>query len=261
MSEWIALMAVGMLAGVASGMFGIGGGVIIVPALLLFGLAQFPTQATGTSLAALLPPVSAVAVWSYHRKQLIHWQSAVLIALGLLVGAVGGAQIAVSIQPQLLLRLYGVFLFYIGWRMAEPLQRWRTPNAHGTQVTDDSTLPTPNPLAVACLGLFAGVFSGMFGIGGGAVIVPILVAGLGFHPKQAIATSLGALIFPVGVGGVWVYYQNGDLQLLTALWVAAGLVMGAGLGARITISLPSNTIKRLYGGFALVMAVRYLLTA
>jgi hypothetical protein len=249
---WFGLLVMGTLAGVASGMFGIGGGVIIVPALMLLGFSQI--VANGTSLAALLLPVGVFGALSYHRNGLMRWRAALIIAAGLFFGGWVGARIANSIDPTLLLRLYGAFLLYVGWRMAAPLQFFglREP------VQDHEGEPRDNLALIVALGLLAGVASGMFGIGGGAVIVPVLVTFLNFPQKVAVATSLGALLPPVGGLGALEYYKQGNLELGAALPVALGLLIGAWFGARITIGLPSLTVKRLYGVFLLVIGLRFL---
>lgn len=256
----IALILLGVVAGVASGMFGIGGGVIIVPALMALGFSQ--VQANGTSLAALLLPVAIFGVLSYHRNGMIRWRVALMMSAGLLVGGYVGARIANSINAGLLLRLYGLFLIYVGWRMVMPIVWWRTwrgnlppapPEAESTRERE-----VRGVLPVASMALVAGVASGMFGIGGGAIIVPILVTFMGYGQKVAVATSLGALMPPVGLLAAWEYYRNGQLALGAAVPVAAGLVIGAWFGARLTISLPSETVKRLYGIFLLVIALRFL---
>ncbi|MBZ0289332.1 MAG: sulfite exporter TauE/SafE family protein [Anaerolineae bacterium] len=108
------------------------------------------------------------------------------------------------------------------------------------------------------LGLGAGVLSGMFGIGGGVIIVPALVALLHFDQKQAVGTSLAALLLPVSLGAVISYYQSGLLDLVVAVLVALGLVGGAFAGAKIALSLPSVTVKRLYGIFLLFVALRFI---
>ena len=109
------------------------------------------------------------------------------------------------------------------------------------------------------LGLVAGVFSGMFGIGGGLVIVPALVLGFGLDQKVATGTSLFALIWPVGLLGVLEFWRNGKLRADYGAWIAVGLFFGAYFGARITIALPPATLKRLYGIFLLIAGVYYLL--
>jgi len=107
-------------------------------------------------------------------------------------------------------------------------------------------------------GLVAGIASGMFGIGGGVIIVPILAGLLHFDQKRAVGTSLAALLPPVGIGGIIAYYQAGHIQISTALTIAAGLVFGALIGARIALGLPSATVKRLYGVFLLVISLRFI---
>jgi uncharacterized protein len=251
---FLGLLVMGTVAGVAAGMFGIGGGVLIVPALMLLGFTQ--VEANGTSLAALLLPVGAFGALAYHRENMIRWRASMIIAGGLLIGGYFGARVATRLDPTILLRLYGLFLLYVGWRMATPLQLMGVRQA---PVDDPATAPPDSLPPIIALGLLAGVASGMFGIGGGAVIVPILVTFLRFPQKVAVATSLGALLPPVGALAALEYYSQGQLVLSSALPVALGLLIGAWFGARITIGLPSGTVKRLYGAFLLVIGVRFLL--
>ena len=99
----------------------------------------------------------------------------------------------------------------------------------------------------------------MFGIGGGAVIVPALVGLLRFDQHLAVGTSLAALLFPVGLGSVAIYYTNGDLRIETAILVAVGLVIGALGGARIALGLPAKRVKQMYGVFLMILAWRFIL--
>lgn len=261
----LALLLLGVAAGILSGMFGIGGGVVIVPALtLLFLFGQ--KEATGTSLAVLLFPVSFFAVLAYYRKKMLNIRIAALIAAGLVIGAVGGAQIALSIPDTALKQLYGVFLIYIGWRFAEPRKVWaertakNTENAKGNKTEN----PTSQELdgiwyVMLGVGLIAGVASGLFGIGGGLVIVPILVGLLHYDQKRAVGTSLAALLPPVGLGGVLSYYDAGKIDIPTAGLIAIGLIFGAFAGAKIALGLPSSTIKRMYGVFLIVISFKFIL--
>ena len=109
------------------------------------------------------------------------------------------------------------------------------------------------------IGVIAGVFAGMFGIGGGLIIVPALIFLLGLKELEAIGTSLAALIPPVGLLGAAEYYRNGYMNLRYAGLVALGLFVGAYFGARIMVSLPPEVIRRLYGIFLLAIAARMLL--
>ena len=107
-TAWFGILIIGALAGVLSGMFGIGGGVVIVPALIIF-LGFTTTQATSTSLTALLMPVAIFAVLQYHRQKLIDIRAAALIAIGLLITSWVGADIAIKLPAQTLKQVYGVF--------------------------------------------------------------------------------------------------------------------------------------------------------
>ncbi|MFB3779135.1 MAG: sulfite exporter TauE/SafE family protein [Bryobacteraceae bacterium] len=110
------LLAIGLVAGVFAGMFGIGGGLIIVPALL-FLVKLKEVEAIGTSLAALIPPVGLLGAAEYYRNGFINIRYAGLVALGLFVGAYFGARIMVTLPPELIRRLYGIFLLVIAARM------------------------------------------------------------------------------------------------------------------------------------------------
>lgn len=106
----------GLLAGVFSGVLGIGGGLIIVPVLLyVFKLPIL--DATGTSLAALIPPVGLLGAMEYYRTGHIHIAFAGLIALGLFVGSYFGARMVSGLSPELVHRIYGAFLLLVGVRM------------------------------------------------------------------------------------------------------------------------------------------------
>ena len=108
---------VGLLSGALSGAFGIGGGTIMVPALvLLFGMTQH--QAQGTSLAVMLPPVFILAVWRYYQEGHVHVQTATFIALGFIFGALLGAHLIQNIPDAGLKRAFGIFLVLVGLKMA-----------------------------------------------------------------------------------------------------------------------------------------------
>jgi len=112
----ILFIAVGLAAGVLAGMFGIGGGIVIGPALIL--LAKFqPQLATGTSLGALLLPVGALGAWEYYRRGNLNITAALWIALGLFVGAWFGARIAQSLSGPQLQKAFAVFLVLIAIRV------------------------------------------------------------------------------------------------------------------------------------------------
>ena len=106
------------------------------------------------------------------------------------------------------------------------------------------------------IGLGAGVLSGLFGIGGGIVIVPALLFFAKVSPSTATGTSLGALLLPVGALGAWEYWRNGHLNVRASLLIALGLFFGAWFGARLNQTLTPMQAKRTFAVFLVVVAVR-----
>jgi uncharacterized membrane protein YfcA len=110
---------------------------------------------------------------------------------------------------------------------------------------------------VLLLGGAAGILSGMFGIGGGLVIVPMLIIIFKFDPKTAIGTSLFALLLPTGLLGALEYWRRGELRMLHGALIALGLFCGAYVGARVTGLMSAAMMKRAYGVFLVIVAVYF----
>ncbi len=256
-ANWIALLILGAAAGILSGMFGIGGGTVIVP--ILVALYGFDLQsAVGTSLGALLMPVGIFAVIAYYRAGKFKLRTAAWVAFGLIFGSWIGAKLAFGLPVKTVQILYGIFLLYASWRFTEP-RKWLAEIRHGAPPAPPATDATDASwYLLLVVGLVAGVASGLFGIGGGIVIVPALVGLLHFDQKVAVGTSLGALLLPVSLPAAITYYNEGKLVLLTSAMVAIGLIFGAFGGAKIALGLPSSTVKRLYGIFLLFIGLRFI---
>lgn len=114
-------------------------------------------------------------------------------------------------------------------------------------------------ISLLAIGLVAGVLGGMFGIGGGLVIVPALVFLLKMKQFDALGTSLAALIPPVGLLGAFEYYQNGHMNLKYAILIAVGLFVGFYFGAKITLGLSPDTARKAYAVFLVLVATKMLL--
>jgi uncharacterized protein len=106
------------------------------------------------------------------------------------------------------------------------------------------------------IGLGAGVLSGLFGIGGGIVIVPALMYFAKYQPQMATGTSLAALILPVGLLGAITYYRAGHIDVRSSLLIAAGLFVGAFFGARIAQSLSPVMLRKLFAVFLVLVAIQ-----
>jgi uncharacterized membrane protein YfcA len=114
--QLLILIFIGLLAGLLSGMFGIGGAIIVIPALVfILGLSQH--QAQGTSLAFMLPPVGILATWNYWKEGYVNWKFALILSLTFFVGAYLGSQFSVNVSDKLLRRIFGGLLMLIAVKM------------------------------------------------------------------------------------------------------------------------------------------------
>ena len=116
MTDILLYLLLGLVAGILSGLIGIGGGIIIVPALVfLFGLTQ--QQAQGTTLALLVPPIGLLAAWTYYQKDLVDIRIAIFVCAGFVLGGLLGAKFAVGLSNYTLQKIFGIILLLISIRM------------------------------------------------------------------------------------------------------------------------------------------------
>ena len=106
-------------------------------------------------------------------------------------------------------------------------------------------------------GVVMGILSGMLGVGGGIILVPALIFLMKVEPHRAIGISL-AVIIPTALSGAFKHYRNGNVDLRIAILVAVGAIAGAYLGATIANTLPGGTLKKIFGGFLIVMGFNML---
>lgn len=114
-------------------------------------------------------------------------------------------------------------------------------------------------LLLIILGLIAGVFSGLIGIGGGVIIVPILMFLFHFSQKQAQGTTLALLVPPIGILAAFTYYKAGYVDVKAALFIILGFVIGGLLGARYAVHLPSVVLSRAFGVVLVILGLKLLI--
>lgn len=255
----VACAGIGAVAGFLAGLLGIGGGVVIVPALLLVfdavGITEGAARlAVGTSLATIIV-TSLAAARAQIRRGAVQWQIVRTWTPALLVGSLASGPIATHLPAGALPWFIGVFLLLVACIM---LAQWR-PAPHRTLPTGAANL---------LLGGTAGVVSGLAGIGGGNVIVPTLV----YHNvpmQQASATSstLGVPIALFGtLGFVLAGWSQPDLPagsvgyvyLPAALTIAAITFLVAPLGVAVAHRSRADLLKRVFGALLLIVAGRIL---
>lgn len=113
-------------------------------------------------------------------------------------------------------------------------------------------------LLLVLIGLLAGVLSGFVGVGGGIIIVPALVWGLGFTQHQATGTSLAVLLLPVGILAVINYYKAGHINLPAAGIISAAFVLGGYFGSKLSLQLSPETVRRIFGVVMIVAALKLI---
>lgn len=110
------------------------------------------------------------------------------------------------------------------------------------------------------LGLVAGIFGGMFGIGGGIILIPALVYILGFTQHQAQGTTLAIMVPPIGLLAALRYYYNGNVKLGVAAFICVGFFVGGLIGAHVVEHFPDPLLKKLFGVFLLFISLNMILT-
>ena len=252
----------GAVAGLFAGLFGIGGGVVIVP-ILVFCLTvqgisdQFIMHlALGTSMASI-SFTAASSFWAHHRRGAVHWIMVRRITPGILTGAFLGSFLASHLSTNILKGFLVVFLYYVAVQM---FMNGEPKSAHGM----------PGQLAMFGAGNTIGAISSLVGIGGGTLSVPFMMwCNLTLH--HAIGTS-AAIGFPIAVAGALGYIYNGlgvaglpefslGYTYLPALaGIVASSVFTAPLGVRLAHSLPVGKLKRVFALFLALMGTRMLMS-
>lgn len=262
MTSLLLYLGLGAVAGLIAGLFGVGGGLVIVPALLwAFALQGYEPDAlthlaVGTSLATIIV-TSISAVNAHHRKGAVRWDLFRQLAPGLLLGSFVGARIAGALPAGVLQAVIGGFALYV----AQNMLRYRLPVGAGPAHAMPETLP--RPAAQLATGGGIGVASALFGIGGGTLTVPYL-SRHGVVMQQAVATS-SACGLPIALAGALGFALFGQDQagLPPGSWgfvhvpafvgISAASLITAQLGARLAHHLPAVVLKRSFGGLLLVV--------
>lgn len=240
----------GLAGGLLSGFFGVGGNVVLVPLLALaLGLPQHEAQ--GLTLAALLPPLGLPAVWQYRRQGVpVPWKVVGLAMAGFLVSVALGGLLAQALPASGLRVAFAALLVFAARRA------WR---GRGAPPGGEETLPAlPRRWVALTLGAgaLAGFASGLLGIGGAIVLIPVLTGALGLTQRQAQLTSLVMLLPPIGLPAVWLYVRGQPgLPWGALLPVALGFMVGAFSGAWLSHRLPARRLER---GFALLLGLSAL---
>lgn len=235
-------IAAGFAAGVLSGAFGVGGGIITTPVvhLLLGGSA---IEAVATPLPVIFPSAVTGAA-TYNKERRVNWRAVGWAFIPGGLGAVVGALITAYIDPHMLLLVTSALLAAQGLRIG-----WGGPfreHPHG-QVPG---------WQYALAGAAAGFVSGVLGLGGGIVFVPILTVILGMPLKTALGTSL-AVIAVVVIPGTFVHTFLDHINWPAFIVLVIGVIPGARIGAKLALRANEKSLRRAVGVFMLTLAIGY----
>lgn len=257
---WLGYPLLGAFAGFVAGLFGVGGGLTIVPLLFMLFTAQaFPVEhsmhlALGTSMATIVL-TSMSSMRAHHQHGAVRWDIVKVFAPGLVAGTFGGSFIAAAIPTRPLAVVFTAIVFY----------------ASATMLLDRKPKPSrqlPGTTGMLAVGSGIGVVSSLVAAGGGFLSIPFMVfCNVAIH--QAVGTS-AALGFPIAVAGTIGYilsglkatglpdYSLGYVYLPAFVGVVAMSMLIAPLGAKTAHSLPVKKLKRAFGGFLALLATKML---
>jgi uncharacterized protein len=267
--SWITVVAtlvLGFASGVLSGMFGVGGAVVTTPGIRALGAS--PIEAVGSTVPAIFPGAIS-GTYRYSKAGLVNWR------IGLTCGSVGAATAALGavasdhvnghllmVFTASLLLVSGASIFRSGLArpdeealLADPLPADDV--EIDLDVITDPPTHTAAPLAyLAVIGAAAGLLAGFLGVGGGVVMVPAFTAVLKVPIKEAVASSLVAVAI-FSIPALASHALLGHINWAFAFLLTLGVVPGAQLGSRVTLGTSDHVVRRMFGGFLVVVALIY----
>lgn len=259
---FVAYLLTGAVAGVLAGLLGVGGGLIIVPALVyLFSQQHISPEvlthmAVGTSLATIVI-TSISSVRAHHLQKAVQWSVFKTLAIGIVVGALLGAALVDRIQGPILQNLIGIFAILVALQM-------------GLGLKPRSQKALPGQRGLVASGTAIGSVSAIFGIGGGSLTVPMLTY-YSVPMQQAVGTS-AACGLPIAVAGAIGFMITGWGETALPSWSTgyvywpafAGIVCSsvffAMIGAKIAHRLPADSLKKVFALLLFIIGARFLLS-
>ena len=243
----VILIAVGLGAGTLGSMIGVGGGIVMVPALTILGLP--PAQAASTSLIAVTS-TSVSSTIEYSRQKRIDYRLGLEMGAFAIPGAVLGAILSDYLSAGLFKLYFGIFLILIGIYVL-----------YKNSILKDSAVQKRSmtlQAAVFASAFGAGIISSLFGVGGGVIFVPAMLLVLGLTMQRAVATSQLTLIM-TSIAGVLMHAFLLHPDYLQAAALSAGAFAGAQIGARTSRLAKEFLLQRLFGLALIAVAVELII--
>ncbi|MFN8510753.1 MAG: sulfite exporter TauE/SafE family protein [Deinococcaceae bacterium] len=241
-------LAIGCLAGVLGALFGLGGGVVVVPALefllpFVGKHIQLQQAVAISQVGVLAVGLSATSIYLSQRR--VHVRLGVLLSPLALLGGILGSHLGLFLPAVYVAFVFAGLLVYSAYRMWKPSVAQR--DSHRMSVS----------VWLFPFVAFAGLMSGLLGIGGGVVQVPALVMLGKLDFRDAVATSTWIMCI-TAVANIWIYQHGGFLDARLALTVALGILVGASLGAKLQARVSTPILRRLFSVLMLSVALSLL---
>lgn len=245
--EAIATLIIILVSAIIGSMVGVGGGFIIVPLLTLI-LNLSIREAIALSLLSIVAIASSASI-TYSRSNYVDYKLGLILETTTVMGAFIGAWLSILLKPSYLQILFGILLIYAGYRMIKDIK-----------ITErDETQISKTRLFIGALFSFiAGLASGLLGIGGGVLKVPIMVLILGLPTKIAIGTS-EFMISITSVSGSYVHFKNGVLNIYLASSAVLGGFIGAQIGSRLSVKIRARILRRIFGVVMIIFSILMIL--
>ena len=258
--EALLLPIFGFLISIAAALSGIGGGIFIVPLLNLF-YSQEVAVATGTSLATIIL-ISIASTANYVKQKRVYFKVGLILALATAPGAYAGSElIRIQLIKTWLGLIFGVFLIIVAAQMVYNAvsSTSQTPCSQTDNVFESTILRKHEKLLVAfALSFFGGVASGLLGIGGGIILVPVMCYALDFPIHFSIPTSMFIMIF-TSISGVAGQLQQGNVDPQFAIYLGLGAIIGAQVGAYTSKKLSSRNLRLVFAVMLIAASISMIL--
>ncbi|CAD5141027.1 putative membrane transporter protein [Microbacterium sp. Nx66] len=245
---YAAFIGIGLLAGLLSGLFGVGGGTVIVPLLVLL-LAFDQRLAAGTSLAAIVP-TATVGVISYAASGSVAWIPALILA----AGAVVGAQIGTRLLPRI--SQTALRWGFVGFLVVVIVSLFLVIPSRDAVFE----LTWLTGIALVVVGIGTGVLAGLIGVGGGVIVVPVLMLAFGTSDLVAKGISL-LMMIPTALSGTVGNLRNRNVDLLAALLIGVSACTTTALGAWLATIVDPTVGNLLFAAYLVVIAVQMAIKA
>ncbi len=245
-------------------MVGVGGGVFIVP-LLSLAYDFSSHQAVGTSLMTIVFAALSSTV-GYWRQRRVDYKVGLILTLTTIPGAFVGAYLTIFVEEKLLGLIFGVFLIFVALRMAILFDIYNVQIPTIGKVWHRKIVDSggavfeydTNVWLGLMLSFFGGLSSGLLGIGGGALMVPILHLTMNFPMHVAVASSMFIIIF-TSTSGAATHVSLGNVNVSYAVFLGIGVIFGAQLGAYFSKKISGKDLRRIFGVVLFIVSIRMIL--